>query len=194
MSKKKNPINFNSVLNDLSKQPVQSFDHLSKKSQLILQDAAKKSSKTIEHVGKTSQKAIADVSKVPLDTIDSINADIQKKEKMKRQVNKATVETAKATLETARHTKDIKNALQIAIINQDRHIQLLEEIISQLKAENDLLKNIFISGEDGVAVQKEILKIIQDSGDLSFKDKSADAIVGIVISAIQVYLSAHGFR
>ena len=67
------------------------------------------------------------------------------------------------------------------------------------------LKNIFASGEDGVAVEKEIMKLIQDQIDSSHplwdyvKDKGGDiAVAGVtagspaIYGAIKMYLASKG--
>lgn len=63
-----------------------------------------------------------------------------------------------------------------------------------LKYQNQILINIFVSGEDGVAVQKEIMKIMQEQGlaDDTIKDKGLDVVIQSAFLAIQVWLKAKG--
>lgn len=89
-------------------------------------------------------------------------------------------------METAENTAEMKSDLKEVIHNQNDYIKLL-------KHQNDVMKNIFVSGEDGVAVQKEIMQILQQWGnDSLFKDKGLDAGVGAVLLAVQVWLKSKG--
>lgn len=49
-------------------------------------------------------------------------------------------------------------------LNLNPAIDFQNDYIRLLKYQNHILKNIFVSGEDGVAVQKEIMKIMQEQG------------------------------
>ena len=53
---------------------------------------------------------------------------------------------------------------------------------------------MFVSGEDGVVVQKEIMKILQEQGetDSTFKDKGLDAGIQAVFLDIQIWLKSRG--
>ena len=68
-----------------------------------------------------------------------------------------------------------------------------------------ILKNIFASGEDGVIIEKEIMKLIQDQIDSSHplwdyvKDKGGDiAVAGatagapVIYGSIKLYLASKG--
>lgn len=63
-----------------------------------------------------------------------------------------------------------------------------------LKHQNEVLKNIFASGEDSVVVQKEIMKIMLEQGmaDDTFKDKGLDVVVQSTFLAIQMWLNTKG--
>ena len=55
------------------------------------------------------------------------------------------------------------------------------------------MRNMFASGEDGVAVQKEIMQILQQQGnDSLFADKGLDAGISAVFIAVQVWLKSRG--
>jgi metal-dependent hydrolase (beta-lactamase superfamily II) len=75
-------------------------------------------------------------------------------------------ETRQAAIETAENTAKMKMELEEIILNQNDYIRML-------KRQNEIMKNIFSSGEDGVAVQKEIMQILQqqDGEDSMLKDK-----------------------
>ena len=70
-----------------------------------------------------------------------------------------------------------------------------------------ILKNIFASEEDGIAVEKEIMKLIQEQIDASHplweyvKDKGGDVAVAgvtagipVIYSAIKMYLLSKGIQ
>lgn len=87
-----------------------------------------------------------------------------------------------------------QSALLIQVIeNQNKQIETLE---SQLQ----ILKNIFASGEDGVAVQKEIMKILEDNLGkdhplLSYlADKGGDIAFPALFVAFKAYLVSKGMR
>lgn len=96
-------------------------------------------------------------------------------------------ETRQAAIETAENTAEMKQDLKTVIHNQNNYIKMLEY-------QNQLLKNMFVSGEDGVAVQKEIMKILQEQGenDITFKDKGLDAGIQAVFLGIQIWLKSKG--
>jgi predicted nucleotide-binding protein (sugar kinase/HSP70/actin superfamily) len=64
------------------------------------------------------------------------------------------------------------------------------------EAQLSTLKNLFASGEDGVAVQKEIMRLIEESGNKSIQDllvdKGADLVVAGVLEAIKLWLVTRG--
>lgn len=97
------------------------------------------------------------------------------------------VQSLQATIETAENTAEMKQDLKTVIHNQNNYIRMFE-------CQNRLLKNMFISGEDGVAVQKEIMKILQEQGetDSTFKDKGIDAGIQAVFLGIQIWLKSKG--
>lgn len=96
-------------------------------------------------------------------------------------------EARQAAIKTAENTAEIKGDMKLVIHNQNNYIKILE-------SQNEVLKNIFVSGEDGVAIQKEILKILQDQGELdgTFKDKGLDAVIQTVFLGIQMWLKSKG--
>ena len=100
--------------------------------------------------------------------------------------NRKFEETRQAAIETAENTAEMKGDLKTVIHNQNSYIKLLE-------GQNELLKNLFVSGEDGVMVQKEIMQIMKQQGnDNVFIDKALDTGVGAVMLAVQIWLKKHG--
>ncbi|MFA9379125.1 MAG: hypothetical protein ACERKZ_20620 [Lachnotalea sp.] len=96
-------------------------------------------------------------------------------------------ETSQATIETAENTAEMKADLKEVIHNQNGYIKLLEH-------QNQILKNLFASSEDGVVVQKEIMKILQEQGinEESFKDKGLDVVIQSAFLCIQMLLKSKG--
>lgn len=96
-------------------------------------------------------------------------------------------EARQAAIETAENTAEIKGDMKQVIHNQNNYIKMLEY-------QNQLLKNMFVSSEDGVAVQKEIMKILKEQGetDSTFKDKGLDAGIQSVFLGIQIWLKSRG--
>jgi hypothetical protein len=66
---------------------------------------------------------------------------------------------------------------------------------SQARIE-EILENIFASGEDAVIVQKEIMKIMKENGvnENTIKDKGIDFLIQGVFTAIQFYLNSKGIN
>jgi exonuclease VII large subunit len=118
----------------------------------------------------------------------------------------------KAIEQTAINTAETNVQLQKVVENQNAYIDVLKNQLSTQKQQIELneqqlivLKNIFASGEDGVAVEKEIMKLIQEQIDSSHplwdyvKDKGGDiAVAGVTAGApvlygsIKMYLSSKG--
>ena len=101
--------------------------------------------------------------------------------------NRKFDEARKATIETAANTAEMKSDLKEVIHNQNSYIKLLEK-------QNEVLKNIFASNEDSVAVQKEIMKILQEQGidESTFKDKGLDVVIQSAFMAAQIWLKSKG--
>lgn len=133
--------------------------------------------------------------KLNLDTtinlVNSINREQQESlkavERVHEERRKREEQTLQATLETAENTAEMRVDLKEVIHNQNDYIRLL-------KYQNAILKNIFISGEDGVAIQKEIMNIMREQGmtDNTFKEKGLDVVIQSLFLAIQVWLKAKG--
>ena len=118
----------------------------------------------------------------------------------------------KAIEQTAINTAETNVQLQKVVENQNAYIDVLKDQLSTQKQQLELneqqltiLKNIFASGEDGVAVEKEIMKLIQEQIDSSHplwdyvKDKGGDiAVAGVTAGApvlygsIKMYLASKG--
>lgn len=107
----------------------------------------------------------------------------------------------KAMEQTAANTAEANSQLQRVIDNQNEYIDLLKSQLATQQQQLDLdekqlaiLKNIFASGEDGVAVEKEIMKLVQEQINEDhplwdcFKDKGGDlAVAGITAGAPVIY-------
>lgn len=118
----------------------------------------------------------------------------------------------KAIEQTAMNTAETNLQLQKVVENQNAYIDVLKEQLSVQKQQIELneqqliiLKNIFASGEDGVIVEKEIMKLIQEQIDSSHplwdyvKDKGGDiAVAGanagapVIYASIKMYLASKG--
>ena len=148
----------------------------------------------------------------------SVQADIEESNRLMKQVadeaynNRQKMQ--KAIEQTAVNTAETNLQLQKVVENQNAYIDILKNQLSvqtqQLEFNEQqlsILKNIFASGEDGVAVEKEILKLIQEQIDSSHplwdyvKDKGGDvAVAGItagvpvLYNAIKMYLASKGIQ
>ncbi len=146
----------------------------------------------------------------------SVQAQIEENNKITQQIadeayiNRQRMQ--KAIEQTAINTAETNVQLQKVVENQNSYIDVLKDQLSIQKQQLELdeqqltiLKNIFASGEAGVAVEKEIMKLIQDQIDSSHplwdyvKDKGGDiAVAGVtagapvVYSAIKMYLASKG--
>lgn len=105
--------------------------------------------------------------------------------------SRAKVEQRQATIETARNTAEMKDDLKTVIHNQNDYIAMLKEQNEYIK---QVLNNMFGSSEDSVIIQKEILKIMQESKptDGMAADKGLDVIIQLVFNAVQLYLKSKG--
>ena len=119
-------------------------------------------------------KETLELVKIPL---ENINKEIYEKREEERQAN----------LQTAENTLEMKEDIKIVIRNQNEYIEIL-------KGQNQLMKNMFLSSEDSVNVQKEIMQILQEQGecDDTFKDKGLDVTIQAVFMAIQIWLKSRG--
>lgn len=111
----------------------------------------------------------------------------------------------RAMEETAANTAESNVQLQKLVGQQSRHIELLEKQLSVQEEQLAILNNIFASAEDGVAVEKEIMKLIAEQIDENHpmweyvKDKGGDvAVAGIlqwgpvIWAAVKTYLATKG--
>lgn len=112
-------------------------------------------------------------------------------EEYNRQENQRKEQVRKATLETAENTAEMKGDLKTVIHNQNDYISMLKEQNEYIK---QVLNNMFGSSEDSVLVQKEILKIMQESKptDGLAVDKGFDVVIQMVFNAVQFYLKSKG--
>jgi hypothetical protein len=146
----------------------------------------------------------------------NIQAQIDKNNKITQQMGEEAYNNRqrmqKAIEQTASNTAETNVQLQKIVENQNAYIDVLKEQLSTQKQQLELdeeqltiLKNIFASGEDGLAVEKEIMKLIQAQIDSSHplwdyvKDKGGDiAVAGVtagapvIYGAIKMYLASKG--
>ena len=102
-------------------------------------------------------------------------------------------------------SKNTRVQHQKIIENQNAYIDLLRGQLETSQKQLDILKNLFASTEDGVAVEKEIMKIIQANIDEKHplweyvKDKGGDVAVAgvlqwgpVIWTALKTYLATQG--
>lgn len=145
-----------------------------------------------------------------------IQAQIEESNKRTQQIAEETYNNRqrmqKAIEQTASNTAETNVRLQKVVENQNAYIDVLKSQLSTQKQQLELhehqltvLKNIFESGEDGVVVEKEIMKLIQKQIDSNHplwdyvKDKGGDiAVAGvaaggpIIYGSIKMYLASKG--
>ena len=151
-----------------------------------------------------------------INLVSGIQAQIEENNKITQQMTEETYNNRqrmqKAIEQTASNTAETNVQLQKVVENQNEYIDVLKDQLSTQKQQLELdeqqltiLKNIFASGEDGVAVEKEIMKLIQNQIDSSHplwdytKDKGGDiAVAGVtagtpvIYGAIKMYLASKG--
>lgn len=104
---------------------------------------------------------------------------------------------------TANNTAETNSRLNKVIDNQNEYIEALKKQIELQKEQLEMsqsqlqiLTNIFASGEDGVAVEKEIMKLIQSEIDEKHplwdyvKDKGGDIAVAGITTGVPVLYKA----
>ena len=110
-----------------------------------------------------------------------------------------------AAQETARGVVEIKDKQDKIIDNQQMLIEYQKEQIAVLSQQLQVLKDLFASGEDGVAVQKEIMQMLidQENDKHPIRDYLADkggnlgvaaitAATPVVWSGIKAWLATKG--
>lgn len=110
-----------------------------------------------------------------------------------------------AVEETAANTAESNVQLQKIVAQQSRHIEILERQLATLDNQLTMLNNIFSSSEDGVMVEKEIMKLIAEQINENHplweyvKDKGGDiAVAGllewgpVIWGAFRAYLMTKG--
>ncbi|QSX06686.1 hypothetical protein JYG23_04315 [Sedimentibacter sp. zth1] len=161
------------------------------------------------------KKELADLS-YKVDITSGVHEKIEELSKRAHPIAQEAYENRKkmkdALEQTAINTAETNTRLQKVVENQNAYIDLLKEQLTtqQQQLENNekqltILKNIFASGEDGVAVEKEIMKLIKSQIDSNHplwdyvKDKGGDiAVTGliygspIIYGAIKTYLATKG--
>ena len=102
----------------------------------------------------------------------------------------------RALEETAANTNETNSQLKTVIDNQNEYIQLLKKQLENDEQQLEILRALFASGEDGVIVEKEIMKIIQEQIDDKHpiwdyvKDKGGDIAVAGVTAGVPVIYTA----
>ena len=101
---------------------------------------------------------------------------------------------------TANNTAETNARLNRIIDNQNDYIDTLQEQLKVSRAQLDILNNIFASEEDAVAVEKEIMRIIQNEIDDKHplwdyvKDKGGDLMVeGTTVGVPVLYKAFKAF-
>jgi len=123
------------------------------------------------------------------------------RQKMQKAMEQTAINTAETNVqlqEVISHQNEYIDLLKSQLSTQQQHLELDEQQLT-------ILKNIFASGEDGVAVEKEIMKLIQEQINSSHplweyvKDKGGDiAVAGItaggpvIYTAIKQFLASKG--
>lgn len=122
---------------------------------------------------------------------NQINSSMNAMTKINQDTFRRNEEARLATLETAENTAEMKSDLKTVIHNQNDYISMLREQNEYIK---QVLNNMFGSSEDSVLVQKEILKIMQESKptDGMLADKGFDVVIQLVFNAVQIYLKSKG--
>lgn len=143
------------------------------------------------------------------DMASAVQRDLDEQNKKTRKMAEEAYKTRQRELhaleETAANTSEANKRLETVIDNQNKHIDLLEKQLEVDEKQLRVLRNIFASGEDGVAVEKEIMKMIRDQIDDKHplwdyvKDKGGDiAVAGVtagvpvIYKAIKNYLQTRG--
>ena len=107
----------------------------------------------------------------------------------------------RAVEETAANTGAVNEQLNTIIKQQSNHITLLEKQIDLQERQLAVLNGIFASTEDGILIEKEIMKLIADQIDSNHplwdyvKDKGGDVAIQsapVIWSAIKTYLMMKG--
>lgn len=74
--------------------------------------------------------------------------------------------------------------------------RILEESLALQKDQLAALHELFASGEDGVIVQKEIMRLVSENASHPVRDlmadKGADLVVAAVLTGIELWLNGHG--
>ena len=93
----------------------------------------------------------------------SVQAHMDESQRHMEQISRSAYEERRRTQEaierTAENTAQTNIQLQKIIENQNAYIDLLRGQLETSQKQLDILKNLFASTEDGVAVEKEIMKI-----------------------------------
>ena len=110
-----------------------------------------------------------------------------------------------AVEKTAANTAESNVQLQKIVAQQSRHIEILERQLATLDNQLTMLNNIFSSSEDGVMVEKEIMKLIAEQINENHplweyvKDKGGDIGVAglldwgpVIWGAFKAYLMTKG--
>lgn len=146
--------------------------------------------------------------------VSAIQKQMQESERVAQRIGEEAynerMKVHRAIEQTAANTAETNIHLQKVVENQNEYIDLLKAQITAQKQQLDyaeqqlsILNNIFASGEDGVAVEKEIWKLLQDQIDNShplwsyIADKGGDLAVtygSAILTAVKAYLTLKGIN
>ena len=102
--------------------------------------------------------------------------------------------------QTANNTAETNAQLQKVIDNQNDYIELLKQQLEVNQQQVEILKDIFKSGDEGVAMEMEIKALIEQKIDSNHplwdyvKDKGGDiAVAGITTATPFIYNALKGY-
>lgn len=150
--------------------------------------------------------------------ISAVQADMEERNQRMLQVAESAYNERQKMMnaieKTAANTGETNDYLRKVVENQNAYIDLLnqqieaqKQIIEKDKEQLQLLESIFVSSENGVLVEKEILQLIEDQIDSTHplwdfvKEKGGDVLVNsattglpIIFNAIKLYLISKGIN
>lgn len=144
-----------------------------------------------------------------IDLVSNVDAQFEESQREKMRIAEEAYNNRQRMLQamedTATNTAESNMQLQKIVAQQSRHIELLEKQLETQEKQLATLNDIFASNEDGVAVEKEIMKLIgeqiNDSHPLweYVKDKGGDVAVAgllewgpVIWTAVKAYLTLNG--
>ena len=107
----------------------------------------------------------------------------------------------KAVEETAANTEKTNQNLNEIINNQNEYIKTLKKQLEVSESQLQALRNLFVSLEDGVSVEKELARLVQTQIDETHplwdyvKDKGGDVVIAgapVLYNTLKIYLMSKG--